>query len=110
MPVASLSMGNAKPPVFFGDRGDLAWAIGAPIRNEEAAQKTVQEVIKELRRDGAIVWSEQARAGVKASYARFGVREHRAASRCGPEYRVAEGCPSRGPGRNAGQGHSGSDP
>lgn len=67
--MASLSMDSAKPPVFFGDRGDLAWAIGAPIRNEEAAQKAVQEVIKELRRDGAIVWSGQARAGVKASYA-----------------------------------------
>lgn len=67
--MASLSMDNANPPVFFGDRGDLAWAIGAPIRNEEAAQKAVQEVMKELRRDGAIVWSRQARAGVKASYA-----------------------------------------
>jgi hypothetical protein len=67
--MASLSMDKANPPVFFGDRGDLAWAIGAPIRNEKAAQKAVQEVIKELRRDGAIVWSGQARAGVKASYA-----------------------------------------
>jgi hypothetical protein len=67
--MASQAMDNAEPPVFFGDRLDLAWAIGAPIRNEEAAQKAVQEVIKELRRDGAIVWSGQARAGVKAAYA-----------------------------------------
>jgi hypothetical protein len=62
-------MDNAEPPVFFGDRLGLAWAIGAPIRNEEAAQKAVQEVIKELRKDGAIIWSGQGRAGVRASYA-----------------------------------------
>lgn len=67
--MASLAMDNGNPPVFFGDRGALAWAIGADISNEEASMKAVQEVIKELRRDGAIVWSGQGRAGVRASYA-----------------------------------------
>jgi hypothetical protein len=67
--MASLAMDNANPPVFFGDRRDLAWAIGAPIRNEKAAEQAAKEVMKELRRDGAIVWSGQGRDGVRASYA-----------------------------------------
>ncbi|WP_271395912.1 hypothetical protein [Neomicrococcus lactis] len=69
--MASKSIDGARPPRFFGDWKDLAWAIGydAWNKNPDTARAAVKQVLKSLRDAGVIVTSGNAGLGVKAEYA-----------------------------------------
>ncbi|WFR84653.1 hypothetical protein [Arthrobacter sp. Y-9] len=67
--MSSQARDDDRPPVFWGQREELAHAIGVGPDNADAAGRAVRRALKDLQNAGAITWSGQAYRGVGSSYA-----------------------------------------